>query len=345
MALIGQKKLITIMFFILETLISRAMSNTFSESLLFERYELWLAQYGRKHVNSEEQEKRFNIFKDNVEYIDKFNNEGNRTFKLGANKFADLTHEEFLASYTSNNIPTLSSYFNVESFDFNAVTEIPSAIDWRQRGAVTAVKDQGWGCTNSGWAFSTVAGIEGLLHSKTGVLAELSVQQLIDCAVTEYTFGCKGGLAARAYTYVRDNKGITTEEFYPYHGSQGSCDQEKATEFQMFRISGCYAQHGTEADLLKAVAGQPVSIDLNANSREFQLYKSGVFTGPCEFQKTHVANVVGYDTTADGVKYWILKNSWGTGWGEGGYMRILRDYDPSGGLCGLNQQIAWPYAK
>ncbi|KAM4111910.1 hypothetical protein ACJW30_05G101400 [Castanea mollissima] len=267
------------------------MSNTFSEYLLSERYELWLAQYGRKHVNSEEQEKCFNIFKDNVEYIDKFNNEGNRTFKLGANKFADLTHEEFLASYTSNNIPTLSSSFNVESFDFNAVTEIPSAIDWRQRGAVTAVKDQGWGCTNSGWAFSTVAGIEGLLHSKTGVLAELSVQQLIDCAVTEYTFGCKGGLAARA------------------------------------------------------LAGQPVSIDLNANSREFQLYESGVFTGPCEFQKTHVANVVGYDTTADGIKYWILKNSWGTGWGEGGYMRILRDYDPSGGLCGLNQQIAWPYAK
>ncbi|XP_075665578.1 ananain-like [Castanea sativa] len=297
------------------------MSNTFSESLLSERYELWLAQYGRKHVNSEEQEKRFNIFKDNVEYIDKFNNEGNRTFKLGANKFADLTHEEFLASYTSNDIPTLSSSFNVESFDFNAVTEIPSAIDWRQRGAVTAVKDQGWGCTNSGWAFSTVAGIESLLHNKTGVLAELSVQQLIDCAVTEYTFGCNGGLAAHAYTY------------------------DKATKFQMFRISGCYAQHGTEADLLKAMAGQLVSIDLNANSREFQLYESGVFTGPCEFQKTHVANVVGYDTTADGVKYWILKNSWGTGWGEGGYMRILRDYDPSGGLCGLNQQIAWPYAK
>ena len=135
------------MFFILETLISRAMSSTFPESLLSERYELWLAQYGRKHVNSEEQEKRFYIFKDNVEYIDKFNNEGNRTFKLGANKFADLTHEEFLATYNRNKISTLPSSINVKSFDFNAITEIPNTLDWRERGAVTSVKDQGWGCS------------------------------------------------------------------------------------------------------------------------------------------------------------------------------------------------------
>ena len=147
MALIEPKKLITIMFFILETLISRAMSSTFPESLLSERYELWLAQYGRKHVNSEEQEKRFYIFKDNVEYIDKFNNEGNRTFKLGANKFADLTHEEFLATYNRNKISTLPSSINVKSFDFNAITEIPNTLDWRERGAVTSVKDQGWGCS------------------------------------------------------------------------------------------------------------------------------------------------------------------------------------------------------
>ena len=81
----------------------------------------------------------------------------------------------------------------------------------------------------SGWAFSTVAGIEGLLHNVTGNLVELSVQQLIDYAVTNYTFGCNGGLAARAYTYVRDNKGITLEEDYPFHGFQGPCDQQKAT--------------------------------------------------------------------------------------------------------------------
>ena len=81
----------------------------------------------------------------------------------------------------------------------------------------------------SGWAFSTVAGIEGLLHNVTGNLVELSVQQLIDYAVTNYTFGCNGGLAARAYTYVRDNKGITLEEDYPFHGFQGPRDQQKAT--------------------------------------------------------------------------------------------------------------------
>ena len=198
----------------------------------------------------------------------------------------------------------------------------------------------------SGWAFSTVAGIEGLLHNVTSNLVELSVQQLIDCARTDYTFGCNGGLAARAYAYVRDNKGITLEEYYPYHGSQGPCDTETATKFQIFRISGSYATQGrSEEELLKAVAGQPVSVDIDASSREFQLYESGVFTGPCGIQSTHVVNIVGYGVTADGTKYWIMKNSWGTGWGEDGYMKILKDRGSPGGLCGLNQQVVWPYVN
>nr|XP_023902358.1 cysteine proteinase EP-B 1-like [Quercus suber] len=171
-------------------------------------------------------------------------------------------------------------------------------------------------------------------------------KQLIACAVTNYTFGCNGGLAARAYTYVRDNKGITLEEDYPFHGFQGPCDQQKATQFQIFQISGSYAVQGSEADLLKAVAGQPVSVDINASSREFQLYESGViFTGPCWIEPNHVVIAVGYGTSEDGIKYWIMKNSWGTGWGEDGYMRILKDNGSLGGLCGLNQQIVWPYVN
>ena len=93
------------------------------------------------------------------------------------------------------------------------------------------------------------------------------------------------------------------------------------------------------------MAGQPVSVDIDASSREFQLYESGVFTGPCGIQSTHVVNIVGYGVTADGTKYWIMKNSWGTGWGEDGYMRILKDRGSPGGLCGLNQQVVWPYVN
>ncbi|XP_075665586.1 cysteine proteinase EP-B 1-like [Castanea sativa] len=166
-----------------------------------------------------------------------------------------------------------------------------------------------------------------------------------DVGVTDYTFGCNGGLAARAYTYVRDNKGITLEEDYPFHGFQGPCNQQKATQFQIFQISGCYSEFGSEADLLKAVVGQPVSIDINASSHEFQLYESGVFTGPCGVQPNHVVTTVGYRTSEDGIKYWILKNSWGTGWGEDGYMRILKDNGSSGGLCGLNQRIVGPFVN
>ncbi|KAL4627038.1 hypothetical protein ACB092_05G138900 [Castanea dentata] len=173
-------------------------------------------------------------------------------------------------------------------------------MDWRERGAITSVKNQSSIC---------LAGIEGLLHNVTGKLVELSVQQLIDCAVNDYTFGCNGGLATRAYTYVRDNKGITLEEDYPFHGFQGPCNQQKATQFQIFQISGCYSEFGSEADLLKAVVGQPVSIDINASSHEFQLYESGVFTGPYGVEPNHVVTAIGYRTSEDGIKYWILKNS------------------------------------
>ena len=124
----------------------------------------------------------------------------------------------------------------------------------------------------SGWAFSTAAGIEGLLHNVTGNLHELSVQQLIDCSINKYSSGCNGGVSARAYNYVRDNRGITLEEYYPYHGTLGTCDQGKATQFQVFQISGCYVVQGNEEELLQAVATQPVLVDVDASSHEFQLY-------------------------------------------------------------------------
>ena len=118
------------MFFILETFISRAMSRNFPKAPLYERYEQWMAQHGRNYIDSMEQEKRFNIFKDNIEYIDKSNNEGNRTFKLGVNKFADLTTEEFLASYTGYKISNQPSSLNATRFRYEALTEeVPATMD------------------------------------------------------------------------------------------------------------------------------------------------------------------------------------------------------------------------
>ncbi|XP_075665574.1 senescence-specific cysteine protease SAG12-like [Castanea sativa] len=339
MALIQQKKLIAITFFILETFISGAMSRNFPDAPLYERYEQWMAQHGRKYINSVEKEKRFNIFKDNLEYIDKFNNGGNRTFKLGVNKFSDLTSEEFLAYYTGFKISTQPSSLNATRFRYEALTEeLPGTMDWRERGAVTDVKNQG--TCGACWAFSATAAIEGAIQIKTGNLISLSEQQLVDCSKNG-NVGCGGGNMNNAFRYILQNNGIATEETYPYQEADGTCDQQEASTISAQITEILSISPGDEAQLLQAVATQPVSIGISS-SPDFQHYESGVFTGQCGTDLNHAVTAVGYGTSDDGIKYWLMKNQWGPDWGEGGYMRIQRDSGVGGGLCGLSSMASYP---
>ncbi|GMY37562.1 senescence-specific cysteine protease SAG12-like [Fagus crenata] len=184
------KNLITLTLLILGTWISQAMSRTLLEDSLAEQHEKWMAQYGRNYADGVEKEKRFKIFKDNVEFIDKFNNEGYRTYNL---------------------------------------TEVPTSMDWRDKGAVTPIKNQRQcGCC---WAFSAVAAVEGITQIKTGKLISLSEQQLVDCAVGGNNHGCSGGWMEDAFSYILQNQGIATEENYPYQAMDGSCDQERASNY------------------------------------------------------------------------------------------------------------------
>jgi C1A family cysteine protease len=148
MALTLEKKLITITLLILGTWISQAMSRTLLEAALAKRHEQWMAQYGRNYADSVEKEKRFKIFKDNAGFIDKFNNEVNHTYKLSVNEFSDLTNEEFLASHTGykkiSTQPILSSPKTTKfRYENLTATEIPMSMDWREKGAVTSIKNQG----------------------------------------------------------------------------------------------------------------------------------------------------------------------------------------------------------
>ena len=137
------KKLITLTLLILGTWISQAMSRTLLEDSLAEKHEQWMAKYGRNYADSVEKERRFKIFKDNVEFIDKFNNEGNRTYKLSVNEFTDLTNEEFVASHTGYKIPTQPTSSKTTKYGNENLTDIPMSMDWREKGAVTPIKDQG----------------------------------------------------------------------------------------------------------------------------------------------------------------------------------------------------------
>nr|POE71013.1 senescence-specific cysteine protease sag39 [Quercus suber] len=317
------------------------MCRTLLEDSLAERHEQWMVQYGRSYKDSAEKEKRFKIFKDNVEYIDKFNNEGNRTFKLSANMFADLTNEEFVASHTGYKISTQPSSLKAKSLKYENLTEIPMTMDWREKGAVTSIKDQGrCGCC---WAFSAVAAVEGITQIKTGNLISLSEQQLVDCAV-EGNQGCKGGWMDNAFRYIIKNQGLSTEEKYPYETMQGTCDHGKESIYAAQISAFEDLPSNNEKALLQAVANQPISIAIDGSGRNFHFYKSGVFMEECGTRLTHAVTAIGYGTSADGTKYWLMKNSWGTRWGENGYMRIQRDTSAPEGLCGLAKKASYPVA-
>ncbi|KAI3414815.1 uncharacterized protein J3R85_015855, partial [Psidium guajava] len=184
------------------------------------------------------------------------------------------------------------------------------------------------------WSYSAAAAVESITAIKTGVIPNLSEQQLIDCATNGGNHGCEGGYMDDAFEYIVQNQGISSEDTYPYVGIDSTCDTQAAS-IAATQISGYEDVPVSEDEILKAVAMQPVSISVDMNSDGFQNYVEGIFEGPCGANLNHAVVIVGYGTTADGVDYWLIKNSWGVMWGEEGYMRILRNSGIQGGLCGL----------
>ncbi|XP_054785214.1 zingipain-2-like [Prosopis cineraria] len=318
----------------------QASSRTLQEASMKERHEQWMVQYGRVYKDPQEKEKRFNIFKQNVEYIEGFNSAGAKPYKLGINHFADLTNEEFTASRNRFKGHMCSSISRTPSFKYENVTDVPSSVDWRKQGAVTPVKNQGQcGCC---WAFSAIAATEGITKLSTGKLISLSEQELVDCD-TGVDQGCEGGLMDDAFKFIIKNKGITSEANYPYKGVDGTCDANEEAN-HVATINGYEdVPANSEQALQKAVANQPVSVAIDASGSDFQFYSSGIFTGSCGTELDHGVTAVGYGVSDD-TEYWLVKNSWGTQWGEEGYIRMQRNVDAQEGLCGIAMQASYPTA-
>ncbi|KAL8532134.1 hypothetical protein ACS0TY_008664 [Phlomoides rotata] len=277
---------------------------------MVERHEQWMTQYGRTYKDDGEKAKRFKIFKENMDYIESSNSDGIRPYKLDINSFADLTNEEFKATRNGYKMESYKSS-KVSSFRYANVTAVPSSVDWRKKGAVTGVKDQGQcGCC---WAFSAVAATEGIHQLTTGTLISLSEQELVDCDTSEDE-GCSGGLMDNAFEFIIGNKGLTTESNYPYEGTDGTCNTKKESS-DAAKITGYEdVPSNSESGLMKVVANQPVSVAIDASGSDFQFYSSGVFTGECGTDLDHGVTAVGYGATSDGTKYWLVKNSWGSSW-------------------------------
>ncbi|XBH69001.1 hypothetical protein VPH35_097007 [Triticum aestivum] len=308
---------------------------------LVELFEKWLAKHQKAYASFEEKLHKFEVFKDNLKHIDKINREVT-SYWLGLNEFADLTNDEFKAAYLGlNAAPARRGSSRSFRYEDVSASDLPKSVDWRKKGAVTEVKNQGQ--CGSCWAFSTVAAVEGINAIVTGNLTALSEQELIDCSV-DGNSGCNGGLMDYAFSYIASSGGLHTEEAYPYLMEEGSCGDGKKAESEAVTISGFEdVPANDEQALIKALAHQPVSVAIEASGRHFQFYSGGVFDGPCGAQLDHGVAAVGYGSDkGKGHDYIIVRNSWGAEWGEKGYIRMKRGTSNGEGLCGINKMASYP---
>ncbi|PON85243.1 Cyseine protease [Trema orientale] len=312
-----------------------------SEESLWDLYGRWRSQHTVSR-SLDEKHKRFNVFKENVKHVHNTNKK-DKPYKLKLNKFADMTNHEFRSTYADSKIKHhrmfRGSQHGTVKFMYEKVDSVPASVDWRKKGAVNAVKDQG-NC-GSCWAFSTVAAVEGINKIKTNMLVSLSEQELVDCD-NEQNQGCNGGLMEYAFEYIKKRGGLTTETYYPYKAEDGSCDASKENSPAVSIDGHENVPENDEDALQKAVANQPVSVAIDAGSSDFQFYSEGVFNGYCGTELNHGVAVVGYGTTLDGTKYWIVRNSWGPEWGEKGYIRMQRHVSDKEGLCGIAMEASYP---
>ncbi|KAL6201804.1 hypothetical protein ACLB2K_025517 [Fragaria x ananassa] len=354
-----QNLVMIFIFMVLGILASQATSReSYKANSIADKYEQWMAKYGRIYPDSKEKERRFAIFKKNVEFVEKFNSERNTTCTLSINKFSDMTNEEFLRHQTGFKMPTVSSSTTSSSEDQlstkqsgpnNTTSDIPARIDWREHGAVTPIKDQGE--CGACWAFTAVAAVEGITKIKTGKLISLSEQQLVDCDSRNH--GCNSNYIDVAFKYIQKNGGIAEEKNYPYRGNDNEkCNIKKKGQHAALITGYRTIPAGRQDLLLKAVSIQPVSAAIEGRGDAFRHYHNGVFKGPCGDEVNHAVTIIGYGTSEDGFDYWLIKNSWGLDWGDNGYMKIHRRvvYNPPGaythraGLCGLGLFNYYPTA-
>merc|ERR1712080_60148 len=294
--------------------------------------------HSKKYADAFEEAYRKGIFASNLAKIAQHNEEyarGEHSWKMGVTQFADLTHAEFMEMLTLR-VPDMASAKKPYQMQSKVMA---TSVDWRDEGYVTAVKDQGQ--CGSCWAFGAVASMEAAHFEKYGSTVQMSEQQIVDC--DNRNSGCNGGWYDTAWQYVQEEGGIETTADYPYHARESSC---KAGQNDFVSgVSGCvggpnyYCDNsgkvGDETELQKMLNDRPIAVAVDATP--FQLYHSGIMDCRNYHSLNHAVFAIGYE---DGSHY-IVKNSWGTSWGESGYVRVGMGSNP----CGIADYPSYAIAK
>jgi cathepsin L len=301
---------------------------------------LWKMTHKKSYESFGAEHVRYAVWKDNMAYISEFNARGTESYTLGMNEFGDLTNTEFKRMYNGMKMKEGEKREGA-LFMTPMNVKIPDEVDWRDKGYVTPVKNQGQ--CGSCWAFSTTGSLEGQMFKKTGKLPNLSEQQLVDCVSKFGNQGCNGGLMDQAFKYIKANEGIDTEKSYPYEGRNGKCRFNNAT------IGGevhgyTDVKSGSEDDLTNAIATVgPISVAIDASHMSFQFYRSGVykpwFCGNKMSSLDHGVLAVGYGKYSGKTPYYWVKNSWGATWGIKGFIRMVRN---DNNKCGIATAASYP---
>ena len=343
---------------------------------LQDRFRNWLSDFKVRVENDDHRDHLFKNWMENDKHIELVNS-NNNTYILGHNQFSGMNSDEF-STYLGYSGSLESRIDNIkekidevkcltqcvkdydkshklttiecvkECLDEPKQVQLASYVNWNEKGAVTPVKDQGQ--CGSCWSFSTTGALEGAYYNAHGVLKSFSEQQLVSCDNFKNggrDHGCNGGLMDNAFSWIKKNGGLCLEDDYPYTSgttkSAGTCETTCSIVSDSKVTGFVDVKANSDDEMMKALNQQPVSIAIQADQKDFQLYKSGVFTGSCGTKLDHGVLVVGYGSES-GTDYYLVKNSWGTVWGDEGYIKLGRgeEYNNGAGQCGMLMQGSYP---
>jgi len=327
---------------VLSSLVAVALSaNVRDRAYYEEKFINWMSVHGIKPETGTHFVQMLQNFANNDDIIEAHNAK-KEPYTLGHNQFSHMSVDEWrqyvkLGLSKPANLEAPASIHKAPA----DISKLATEVNWVTKGAVTGVKDQG--SCGSCWSFSTTGALEGAYFNKFGTLESFSEQNFVDCDTFKNggtDMGCKGGLMDSAFTWAKKNGGIATEANYPYVSGTtkkaGDCNTKVAKNTGVAPVSYTDVETNSDAAMISALNQQPVAVAIEADEATFQLYKSGVLTAACGAKLDHGVLAVGYGSE-NGQDYWLVKNSWGSSWGDNGFIKLARGASVSQkeGQCGI----------